>query len=269
MQNIMNNNASTNQERPRSHHRITDITLLARGADLPYAASVSAGLAEMYHLASTPLPGDRADIDDLVWEVSRALNHSEPTQPWPGNAGEAYLVEFPSFLDGEHDATMVRVVATLLRGPHGQTRLCISRPDQESPQPVPLILVAEDDGEIGRTICRTLGGYGFHALWVTTGAEALAWAAEYRPELILLDMDLPDIHALSVCSQLRRGPLTKSLPIVIASAWMGGQDEAAKAGATGYLEKPQDFSELGDRLRWILATSAEQNCGNGDNPDAP
>lgn len=176
-------NASANHEGTASHHHATDITQIARRAQIQYAAWVSPGLSEFYRLFLDPLPGERPDVDDLVWQVSCALGKTAPKPLRPANI----LVEFPSFLAGERDATVIRATVTLFGTPSGQTRLCLSRPE-ESPQLLPLVLVVEADETIGRYICHLLARHDFHPMWVRTStisrSFSLATGKEEVPRLL-------------------------------------------------------------------------------------
>jgi CheY-like chemotaxis protein len=241
-------NASANHEGTASHHHVTDITQIARRAQIQYAAWVSPGLSELYRLSVVPLPGERPDVDDLVWQVSCALGRSAPKPLRPANI----LVEFPSFLAGERDATVIRAAVTLLGTPGGQARLCVSTPE-ESPQLLPLVLVAEADDTTGRCICRLLAQHEFHAMWVRTEIETLECAAEYLPDLVLLGLDFGGAGELAVCSKLRANPRTGMIPVIIPSAG-GGDLVAAGEGCTpACLGQPVD--DLAARVNRIVADS--------------
>jgi two-component system KDP operon response regulator KdpE len=114
-----------------------------------------------------------------------------------------------------------------------------------------LILIVEDEPPIRRLLRTTLAAQDYRVLEAATGAEALAALRHHRPDLVLLDLGLPDIDGLALIGQIRaRGPV----PIVVLSS---RGEEAAKvaaldAGADDYVTKPFGADELMARLRAAL-----------------
>ncbi len=123
------------------------------------------------------------------------------------------------------------------------------------------VLVVDDDPLVQRIVGRALtaGGYGVRA--AATGAEALAEIAQAPPDLVLLDVELPDRSGTSVCAELRRTHPPEALPILMLT---GRSDDPAveaafEAGATDFLTKPVSLPLLRQRLRFALrAVSAFQ-----------
>ena len=113
------------------------------------------------------------------------------------------------------------------------------------------ILIVEDEPPIRRLLRATLGANDYRTLEAGTGAEALSALRHYRPDLVLLDLGLPDIEGLQLIAQIRKlGPV----PIVVLSS---RGDEAAKvaaldAGADDYVTKPFGADELLARIRAAL-----------------
>lgn len=110
------------------------------------------------------------------------------------------------------------------------------------------ILVVEDDPALGATLAATLKAAGYRPVRARTGAEGLRWFVHYAPNLVLLDLGLPDRDGLSVIQEIRR---TSTTPIVVLSA---RNAEAAKVqaldlGADDYVQKPFGVDELLARLR--------------------
>ena len=115
----------------------------------------------------------------------------------------------------------------------------------------PQILVVEDDTAVGNLITTTLEtqNYLFHR--AKTGAGALMDALSYRPDVILLDLGLPDMDGVTLIQKIRSW---SNLPIIVISARSEDSDKvsALDAGADDYLTKPFSVEELLARLRVAL-----------------
>jgi two-component system phosphate regulon response regulator PhoB len=121
------------------------------------------------------------------------------------------------------------------------------------------ILVVEDERDLCATIQHVLTREGFHARGVDTGAAALAAVhADPRPDLVLLDLTLPDRSGIAVCQALRADPRTADLPIVMISARVDEADRIAglEVGADDYIPKPFSLRELVLRVRAVLRRRA-------------
>lgn len=120
----------------------------------------------------------------------------------------------------------------------------------------PTILVVEDDAETRSALVRDLVGLGYAVVEAPTGRAALErWAAR-RPDLVLLDLGLPDMDGLRVVTAIRREAATT--PIVILSGRYEEREkvEALDRGADDYVTKPFGVDELGARLRVALRRAA-------------
>lgn len=110
------------------------------------------------------------------------------------------------------------------------------------------ILVVEDDPSLNAALVATLKAAGFRAVPARTAAEGLRWFAHYAPDLVLLDLGLPDRDGLSVIRDIRARAAT---PIVVLSARDAEamKVEALDLGADDYVQKPFGVEELLARLR--------------------
>lgn len=110
------------------------------------------------------------------------------------------------------------------------------------------VLVVEDDASLNTALAATLRLAGYRAVTAKTAAEGLRWYAHYAPDLVLLDLGLPDRDGLTVIQEIRTRGAT---PIVVLSARdaEGIKVEALDLGADDYVQKPFGVDELLARLR--------------------
>ncbi|MEA4906521.1 MAG: response regulator [Chloroflexi bacterium] len=113
------------------------------------------------------------------------------------------------------------------------------------------ILVVDDERQIRRMLQTSLSGHGYQVLEAANGGDALVIAADRRPDIILLDLGLPDIDGVEVTRRLRQWSET---PIIVLSVREneGDKVQALDAGADDYLTKPFGMSELLARIRVTL-----------------
>lgn len=113
------------------------------------------------------------------------------------------------------------------------------------------LIVIEDEAQIRRFLRTTLASEGYHVIEAETGKQGLTETATRKPDLIVLDLGLPDMDGVEVVKELRAW---SSVPIVILSARSQESDKIAAldAGADDYLVKPFGVGELLARLRVAL-----------------
>lgn len=116
------------------------------------------------------------------------------------------------------------------------------------------ILVIEDDREIVDVLRRTLRADGFTVEGVEGGGAALELAPDFLPDLVILDLGLPDIDGEEVCRQLRLGQETARVPILMLTARTELDDRVSglDSGADDYLTKPFEREEILARIRALL-----------------
>ena len=131
----------------------------------------------------------------------------------------------------------------------------------------PLILIIEDEASLRRFLVPTLVNSDYQVLTASTGTDGLAMARDHNPDLVLLDLGLPDLEGGQVLRTLRQW---SQKPIIIISARAQEQDkvQALDAGADDYLTKPFGAEELLARIRVALrhatqapADSPVLHCG--------
>jgi DNA-binding response OmpR family regulator len=121
----------------------------------------------------------------------------------------------------------------------------------EPDQPGPLVLVVEDEQSISQPFSRALNRVGFRTSVARTGCEALELASALAPDVVLLDLALPDQDGRDVCRQLRRA---SDVPIIMvtASGTLTDRVVGLELGADDYVVKPFSVAEVVARIRAVL-----------------
>lgn len=116
------------------------------------------------------------------------------------------------------------------------------------------ILVIEDDYIVARTIERSLRGDEFHVTLASRGEKGIFIARQNPPDLVILDIIMPDMDGYQVCRAMRADPQLAEIPILFLTAKVRPQDRIAgfNVGADDYLCKPFNVDELILRVRAIL-----------------
>jgi CheY-like chemotaxis protein len=123
---------------------------------------------------------------------------------------------------------------------------------------VPKILIVEDNEENRDSLSRRLQRRGYEVLMAENGKTGLAMAQSEKPDLILMDMNMPELDGWEATRQLKDASETQSLPVIALTAHaMGGDRERAMAvGCAEYHTKPVDFPKLLSQIELLLKSQA-------------
>jgi two-component system alkaline phosphatase synthesis response regulator PhoP len=122
---------------------------------------------------------------------------------------------------------------------------------------VPRILIVDDENDFIELLQYKLAGHGYDLIVANDGVHALSQARLLKPDLILLDILLPDLDGLSVCEILRRQPATKKIPVIFMSALSSEVTRrTASMHAADFFTKPLDLERLQQRIDELLPHDA-------------
>jgi CheY-like chemotaxis protein len=127
----------------------------------------------------------------------------------------------------------------------------------------PAILNVNDDDANRYALTQTLKRTGYRVEEARTGAEALRLVAESRPDLVVLDVDLPDIDGFEVCRRIKADPHTAAIPVLHLSAHFVLEQDRVHglvSGADGYLIQPVEPPELVASIRGLLRMSKAEDA---------
>ena len=122
-----------------------------------------------------------------------------------------------------------------------------------SPAPQPLVLIVDDDERNLKLARDVLRAAGLRTIEGSTGAEGIELAGRHLPDVILMDLGLPDTDGASVARALGEQAHTVRIPVVALTALPQAGEWFREAGFAGYLEKPFDIREFADRVRSFCA----------------
>lgn len=117
------------------------------------------------------------------------------------------------------------------------------------------IFIADDDEAILKSLKSLLELSGFEVLTFSSARDILRSIKSFKPNIILLDMLMPNLGGLEICQMLNDDKETQGIPIVMVSALAGYADieKAYKLGVVGYFTKPYDFSKLLQEINKVIA----------------
>ena len=124
-----------------------------------------------------------------------------------------------------------------------------------------IILVVEDNPLNLELVTDILEAQGYRIQQATTGADALSSIESERPDLILMDIQLPGLDGLTVTGAIKDNPKTRDIPVIAltAHAMRGDEDKAREAGCDGYISKPIDTRQLPVTVREFLERDTSEN----------
>ncbi len=125
---------------------------------------------------------------------------------------------------------------------------------------MPHIMAVDDDVEVLETLGRVLKHEAFDVTLASSGAQALKILETARPDMLVLDIIMPEMDGITVCRRLRRDPRFASLPILFLTA-KGGTDDIVTgldAGADDYVVKPFELAELRARIAALLRRGSRE-----------
>ena len=127
-------------------------------------------------------------------------------------------------------------------------------------EPRPTILVVEDEPEIRRFLRASLGAEGYRVVESATGRRGVIDAGTHKPDLVIVDLGLPDLDGIEVVKRIREW---SPVPILILSARIHERSkvDALDAGADDYVTKPFGMGELLARVRVALRHAARSRVG--------
>jgi DNA-binding response OmpR family regulator len=125
----------------------------------------------------------------------------------------------------------------------------------------PRILIVEDDPDIGEMLQTYFGTHGYEASIAEDGGTAIKFCRANLPNLVLLDINLPDMDGYAVCRQLRQSPRTRHLPIIFGTQRNRKDDrvQGLKLGADDFITKPFDMEELFLRVQNTIGRAARSD----------
>jgi two-component system cell cycle response regulator DivK len=121
------------------------------------------------------------------------------------------------------------------------------------------ILYIEDDFQNRVLVRRILGAYGYSVVEAEDGARGIQLAQELVPDLILMDINLPEMDGYEITKRLKDLPVLAHVPIIAmtANVMKGDREKTQAAGCDGYIAKPIDVDQLPDQIEHFLSSKGE------------
>lgn len=122
------------------------------------------------------------------------------------------------------------------------------------------VLVVDDEEDIRNLVSFNLRAAGLDVLFAEDGASAIQQIRNERPDLVILDLMLPELDGVSVCEMIRKLPEASHIPVIMLTAWATERARLVglQAGANDYVTKPFSPRELVKRVQSLLAVNASR-----------
>lgn len=125
------------------------------------------------------------------------------------------------------------------------------------------ILIVEDNKDCRDLLAKFINRLGYDAIEADSGREAIGKAFEMHPDLILMDIYLPDIIGDKIIARLKANPATQDIRVIVTTALLEGttKKHALRAGAAEILEKPFSITTMREVLdRYLTTDECKENC---------
>ena len=124
------------------------------------------------------------------------------------------------------------------------------------------ILIVDENDACRESLGVSIKGLGYEVFEATTGPEAIDKASSVHPDLIMMDLRLPEMNGAEATASLKANPSTKDIPLLVITASGASTDRrrALDAGAAEILLKPLDVNTLGNVLRRYLSAKTKKRC---------
>jgi two-component system cell cycle response regulator DivK len=135
---------------------------------------------------------------------------------------------------------------------------------------MPRILIIEDNQESREALARRLQRRGYDIVEAVDGQQGVKLAKSEKPDLVLMDMNMPILDGWQASQLIRAAPETEELPIIgmTAHALAGDREKALEAGCSEYLTKPVDFPQLLAQVESLIRAGGSSRPP-GDRPEKP
>jgi two-component system cell cycle response regulator DivK len=130
-----------------------------------------------------------------------------------------------------------------------------------------LVLIVEDNIDNYELVRFLLERTGHDTRWARSGREGIAMAKEDQPDLILMDLSLPEMDGWTATERIKSDPQTKHIPIAALTAHTlpGDRKRALDAGCDGYLSKPMNIASFNEMVANLIARSNKPQGGSEGN----
>ena len=127
---------------------------------------------------------------------------------------------------------------------------------------LPKLLIIDDDAHLRESLAEVLELDGFECHQAGAAKEGIAAAQKVAPEVVIMDIQLPDSSGFQICQELRKRSKTMIL-IMMTGRFLSSEEkkQGFELGADEYITKPFDLAELSARIKQLLSRNASRGCG--------